>query len=426
MTLLARTGIVNTYATAFSATGGTTTDSGGYRYHTFNSSGNFVVTGSKSMDILVVGGGGNGSGMGGAAGMFSTSTQTVGIGTYTVTVGAGGSNPSSIRSNGSGETTYNIGDTGPAGGTVFITPSTAGNTTGRYFEVAPIAYRVSRPYVNSAYSSYWMTNTDDRTIHAQAVGIGSGERNTNSGYFQKHLTMGTLNVDATGVNNAFAYCYNFVYGGYSDWFMPSSSEAGLLPSSYTTGVSMWTSNEGSNSTGGMVGGSFVKTGTYSVVPVRSFTVSTVTPVYALGGGNFGNSTYTSAPYEGNYFYSFQSAGGGGATGRGQYYTYPGGGATGGAGGSGATWNSFKSYGGGGGGGAQSYFALFSGGAGGSNGGGAGGSASSSSLTNGVSGTANSGGGGGGYAEYYDSGTKSYFQSTPGSGGSGTVIVRYLL
>ena len=30
---------------------------------------------------------------------------------------------------------YSIGDTGPAGGKIFITPSTAGNTTGKYFEV---------------------------------------------------------------------------------------------------------------------------------------------------------------------------------------------------------------------------------------------------------------------------------------------------
>ena len=32
--------------------------------------------------------------------------------------------------------TYAIGDTGPAGGKIFITPTTAGNTTGKYFEAA--------------------------------------------------------------------------------------------------------------------------------------------------------------------------------------------------------------------------------------------------------------------------------------------------
>jgi len=32
---------------------------------------------------------------------------------------------------------YHIGQTGPGGGRIFITPLTPGNTTGRYFEVAP-------------------------------------------------------------------------------------------------------------------------------------------------------------------------------------------------------------------------------------------------------------------------------------------------
>lgn len=417
-------------AVAFSATGGTTTNSGGYRYHTFNASGSFVVAGaSKSMDVLVVGGGANGGGTGGGAGLFSTSTQTVGIGTYTVTVGAGGSNPSSIRSNGSGETTYNIGDTGPAGGIVFITPSTVGNTTGKYFEVAPIAYRVSRPYCALAYIEYYMANTDDRTMHANSIGIGSGERNTNAGYFQKHYTMGALNVDPTGANNAFAYCYNFSYGGFSDWFMASVEEALLIPASYSSGFAVWTSSEGGNTNGRFIQNSvssfFTKNGNFGVIPVRSFDVSTFDPVYALSG-NGAFSTYSSPTYEGNYPYSNFGVGGSGATSRGAFYTNSNGNLTGGAGGSGATWNSFKTHGGGGGGGASNYgVGNYVGGVG-SSGGGTGGSVNGAVMTNGTNGTANSGGGGGGYAQYYDSGNKSYYESSPGSGGSGTVVVRYLL
>ena len=39
----------------FSATGGTTTDSGGYRYHTFNSSGTFAVSaGTATGEVLAV------------------------------------------------------------------------------------------------------------------------------------------------------------------------------------------------------------------------------------------------------------------------------------------------------------------------------------------------------------------------------------
>ena len=106
MTLLARTGIINTYTQPFSATGGTTTDSGGYRYHTFNASGNFVVaSGSKTVESLVVGGGGSGGhpymwnnfglaytngGGGGGAGSFLSSSFSAVSGTYTITIGAGG------------------------------------------------------------------------------------------------------------------------------------------------------------------------------------------------------------------------------------------------------------------------------------------------------------------------------------------------
>ena len=424
-------GLVGSMKEAFSATGGTTTDSGGYRYHTFNASGSFVVAGaSKSMDVLVVGGGQGGwFGAGGAAGMSSTSTQTVSTGTYTVTVGGAGS-PSSIRSNGSGETTYNIGDTGPAGGTIFITPSTVGNTTGRYFEVAPIAYRVSRPWCNSTYTSHAVSNTDNRTLHASAEGIGSGERNTEGGYFQKYYALGTANVDPTGANNAFAYCYNFSYGGFSDWFMPSVDEALKLPASYSSGLSVWTSSKlGSNPVYAKIitnsNWNYVtKNNSIGVIPVRSFTVSSVTPVFAAVPSVYvGNSTYITAKWEGTNPSSFPF-GGGGATGMGLFGSSSYGGGTGGVGGSGAIWNSFKSYGGGGGGGGYSYGSVFFGGAGGSNGGGAGGAASSSSLTNGTNGTVNTGGGGGGQSYFYID--KNTYESTAGQGGSGVVVVRYLL
>jgi len=41
---------------------------------------------------------------------------------------------------------YEIGDTGPGGGKIFITPLTTGNTTGKYFEVAPIETQVTRTW----------------------------------------------------------------------------------------------------------------------------------------------------------------------------------------------------------------------------------------------------------------------------------------
>ncbi len=93
----------------FGAEGGTVTTSGGYKIHTFTSSGTFnVVSGTKSVEYLIVaggGGGGSGTAGGGGAGGYRSSTAgelsggglsaelplTVSTGAYVVTVGAGGS-----------------------------------------------------------------------------------------------------------------------------------------------------------------------------------------------------------------------------------------------------------------------------------------------------------------------------------------------
>ena len=85
---------------AFTATGGTVSTSDGYRYHTFNSTNNFVVTkGSMEVEYLIVaggGGGGSGSGSGsgprggGGAGGMIVGTAFVSGNTYVCTVGSGG------------------------------------------------------------------------------------------------------------------------------------------------------------------------------------------------------------------------------------------------------------------------------------------------------------------------------------------------
>jgi hypothetical protein len=79
------------------ATGGSTNDAGGFRIHTFLTSGSFVVTNGGSIEYLVVGGGGSGganssnrSGGGGGAGGYLTGTVSLSAGTYAITVGAGG------------------------------------------------------------------------------------------------------------------------------------------------------------------------------------------------------------------------------------------------------------------------------------------------------------------------------------------------
>ena len=81
------------------ATGGTITSVGGYTYHTFTSSGNFVVVQPKSVEyLLVAGGGGGGAGNsgsawgagGGGAGGVIDSTLSTSAQTYAIVIGNGG------------------------------------------------------------------------------------------------------------------------------------------------------------------------------------------------------------------------------------------------------------------------------------------------------------------------------------------------
>lgn len=80
-----------------SATGGSITDSNGYRYHTFNGSGTFRVTlagyPSATVEYLVIAGGasgGRGCGGGGGAGGYITGSTSVSAQDYSIVIGAGG------------------------------------------------------------------------------------------------------------------------------------------------------------------------------------------------------------------------------------------------------------------------------------------------------------------------------------------------
>jgi hypothetical protein len=86
------------------ATGGIQSNVGGYRIHTFTTTGNFVITsGNATIELLVVGGGGSGGtggptgisaymggGGGGAGGILYTNSLPVSPGTCLVLVGGGG------------------------------------------------------------------------------------------------------------------------------------------------------------------------------------------------------------------------------------------------------------------------------------------------------------------------------------------------
>lgn len=86
--------------TVLISTGGAITDAGGYRTHTFTSSGTLSVSEVKTANVLIVAGGGGGgyaipqameSGGGGGGGGVGVGTMTIAARTaYTVTVGSGG------------------------------------------------------------------------------------------------------------------------------------------------------------------------------------------------------------------------------------------------------------------------------------------------------------------------------------------------
>ena len=80
-------------AAAVSATGGVETTVGSYKYHTFNSTGSFVITVGGAIEYLIVAGGGAGGGFGqaggGGAGGLLDSGLTAIAGTFPIVIGAG-------------------------------------------------------------------------------------------------------------------------------------------------------------------------------------------------------------------------------------------------------------------------------------------------------------------------------------------------
>jgi hypothetical protein len=139
--------------------------------------------------------------------LFSSPTATAGGFTFSI---------SNYDSNAtySFPATYEIGDTGPAGGKIFITPTTAGNTTGKYFEAAAIT--------NSDAMVNWATEVNSNlttSTGATGTAIGTGEQNTIA------IVAQTGNIAAS---SAGVYASEFTFNGYSDWFLPSKDELNQL------------------------------------------------------------------------------------------------------------------------------------------------------------------------------------------------------
>ena len=106
------------------ASGGTEVVAGGYRYHTFTSSGTLTVTSPGDLEVLMVAGGGgggsgnvglDGAGGGGGAGGLIQQTVTVTAQAYSIVVGNGGAGGSNGAGT-AGDDTTAFGLTADGGG----------------------------------------------------------------------------------------------------------------------------------------------------------------------------------------------------------------------------------------------------------------------------------------------------------------------
>jgi hypothetical protein len=136
-------------------------------------------------------------------------------------------------------TRYKTGDTGPAGGLIFITPETEGNTTGKYFEVAPVSVEAQRPWAQNPYN---LASVYPGYSFEESYPIGRGYQNT-----QDIIAQG--NIDPA--LSAAAYCVSVNIGGYQDWFLPSIEELKLVQKNviwtgrggFTLEQNYWSSSE---------------------------------------------------------------------------------------------------------------------------------------------------------------------------------------
>jgi uncharacterized repeat protein (TIGR02543 family) len=127
--------------------------------------------------------------------------------------------------------TYAIGDTGPGGGKIFILPSTAGNSSGNYFEAAPTSWNGGADPTRN-----WCNITNGAVgASAQGTTIGTGQGNSTA-------------IGAYCSSGAAVTARAYGGGGLSDWFLPSEDELEALQAVRATiggfeSATYWSSSE---------------------------------------------------------------------------------------------------------------------------------------------------------------------------------------
>ena len=178
-------------------------------------------------------------------------------------------------------TKYDIGSTGPAGGTVFYDKGFYSNGW-RYLEVAP-----SNVNSNGIIFGYYKAteNSAPRTT-GTSTAVGSGKLNTKM--LVKTMKDNAYKKSEKDVETTSDYaaknCFDYTYGGYSDWFLPSLKEGNLIGEAYRCWSSSEYNSESSFSFSGSEGKEISRScsvkhlawdgiggvGPYEARPIRSF------------------------------------------------------------------------------------------------------------------------------------------------------------
>jgi hypothetical protein len=108
---------------------------------------------------------------------------------------------------------YQVGDVGPGGGKIFMTPSTGANTTNSYFESALSGWNGEATDTLSTWCSFSNQYVGSTGVAPQLTSIGSGHANTNAMVAAGKCTSGAAST-----------ARSYAGGGLSDWYLPSLEE----------------------------------------------------------------------------------------------------------------------------------------------------------------------------------------------------------
>ena len=112
-----------------------------------------------------------------------------------------------------GTTACAVGQQGPGGGIVFMTPSTPGNTSGLFYEAAPSTWHSS----SGDPLSVWCNNATDLLGVGSRSGTGAMD-----GAAKTTVMLGVCTTGAANLADAYTVTVNDVV--YGDWFLPSKGE----------------------------------------------------------------------------------------------------------------------------------------------------------------------------------------------------------